>query len=648
MGPAKSRRTRSLQTITLGKTSITTIMGGGSNVGSLGGQFLVRCGVCNEEVPVQSYKDHAAVCKLSMNLKQAEFAIPITHGETRVWKKAKFQGHAAPVRYLEDVEYVVQQLQSSLPWSSAKFHACAYRLSINAAGGAGEDHPEEATVLEGRSDGKDPGVGDKLLYLLQRWEVQNVVLVVTAWDDGIRGRLGAARYRVYLEQAKAVLEQCYMEAIQAGEVASDSEQSMATASNANNGVSSSDQSNGATSSSVMFPSKSSMTDDSSRQGGGQSSSAAGVSTETSSQAVGRSRLEKGVNFAEEYAAVRNRINAVKNRPTMAMKPVVMTSETVDFPKGKLVNGFYVGKKKGRPNHFLDGRIEVPLHGMVQDPMNARLQGQQQAELPLIDEVRSVPLPQFTREQLFEAKRILRPHEHVHRVFYCVAQLLGYSDTSWPGCREMISGEHFLREIVMIDIARIGAERIDLVRGELMDRTFNPERTRRQSLLAADLLVWCIHVVQEFDRVTAGIEPRNNMHMELGEVEILKGKAVVPLIPRRVTLGDNIEMSRVQGRTATKKPLTAPLYARNDTGPPKVSVPKLGRRKINTMAGGLGIEGTSARTISSGTDWQSQKRSTYRSHGKSYGDGESVRVSSRFTNRSSAPSRGSSRGEVSKW
>ena len=84
---------------------------------SLGSQFLVKCGVCMQDIPVQQYKDHAAICKLSMSLKQSEFAIPITHGETRIWKKTKFQGHAAPVRYLEDVEYVINQLSQSPPWS---------------------------------------------------------------------------------------------------------------------------------------------------------------------------------------------------------------------------------------------------------------------------------------------------------------------------------------------------------------------------------------------------------------------------------------------------------------------------------------------------------------------------------------------------
>ena len=76
--------------------------------------------------------------------KQSEFAIPITHGATRVWKKTKFQGHAAPVRYLEDVEYVINQLSQSPPWSTATSNPCAYRLKINAAAGSMSENNDKS------------------------------------------------------------------------------------------------------------------------------------------------------------------------------------------------------------------------------------------------------------------------------------------------------------------------------------------------------------------------------------------------------------------------------------------------------------------------------------------------------------------------
>ena len=43
--------------------------------------------------------------------------------------------------------------------------------------------------------------------------------------------------------------------------------------------------------------------------------------------------------------------------------------------------------------------------------------------------------------------------------------------------------------------------IDCVRNELMERNFAPERIRRHSLFAANMLTWCIKVVQQFDFIT---------------------------------------------------------------------------------------------------------------------------------------------------
>jgi hypothetical protein len=601
---------------------------------TLGGQFLVQCGICSKSVSVQEYKDHAAICKLSLSLQQAEFAIPITHGESRMWRKAKFQAHAAPVRYLADVEYVVQQLSTSLPWSNANFQACAYRLSIDAAGGGGTGaNSEEATVLEGQRDDGDPGVGDKLLYLLQRWEVQNVVLVVSAWDDGIRGRLGAARYRVYLQHAKEVLEQCYLEAMQSKEVLSEDggneteESGQDVSSNYAENYSDAQMSNFTVLSTNATSTAVSTID--------PSSSAAGTRSGSSMYDQGHLSMDddhssfKGVDFADVYAQERARQTATKNRPTVPMKPVIMTTDTVDFPKGKLVNGFYVGEKKGRPNHFLGAVEESPS---PTPKANA------------IQEARPIPLPQFSREQLFEAKRIVRPHEQVHRVFFCVSKFLGNPDTSWEGIREMISKESFLRKIVSLDPICIPMADIDSVRDELMDTHFNPETLRRRSLLAADLLAWSIRVVQEYDRITTGIEIQNNVHEQLGEVTVRNGKTVVELAPRRLTLGDDFVVSRVQARSAIKKPLTAPLHQRDDTGPPKVSIPSLGRpqRGMGPLAAvGSNLNGAGQRETYRGSSNKGSKFTINK--GK-----DTVRLSGRMSamsNRSAkSGSRGSSRGE----
>ena len=651
----------------------------------VGSQFLVKCGICMQDIPIQEYKDHAAMCKLSASLKQSDFAIPITHGATRVWKKTKFQGHAAPVRYLEDVEYAINQLSQSPPWSTATSNPCAYRLAINAAAGStsenndksiggGDDYlrkggdGEEATILEGRSDGNDPGVGDKLLYLLQRWEVQNVVLVVTSWDDGMKGRLGAARYRIYLEEAKAVLEQCYLQSMQSVDANSNKSSSSmniveSNPSNSNN------IGNSIPSSSVMFPSEStnsqrivysgeeSSCSKSAMYASGQISSSAGDGSShnqdnggrgtTPSQAARKGSNQKhpfkSADFAEAYAKARARAMFQLSRPIKSMNPVIMQADTTEnFPGGKLVNGFFVGKKAGRPNHFLNDKGSVPLHGPIKPSGNSRIDG--------YDGLGQIELPNFSRQELDETRKIIRPNELVHRVFFCVCKILGYEDTSWPGCREMMSSKTFLREIVLLDPSQVPVDEIDCVRNELMDRNFAPERIRRHSLFAATMLAWCIRVVQQFDFITAGIEiPDNIPGQNRGYAEIQKGREVVSVIPRKLTLGQDLQMSRVMAKTPLKKPVTAPLYERNDTGPMKVNVPRLNRKQMLDHRD----DKSTSRGHEANSNRPSHSRATSNRSGRTKsGKGStkrSVRVNSQMTSRSSVHSRNSVRNDdLDKW
>ncbi|KAJ0411386.1 hypothetical protein ATCC90586_004372 [Pythium insidiosum] len=59
-------------------------------------------------------------------------------------------------------------------------------------------------------DDDERGVGDRLLHLLQRWQVENVLLLVARRDDSLSGRLiGHELFKLVLEAAKLALEQYY-------------------------------------------------------------------------------------------------------------------------------------------------------------------------------------------------------------------------------------------------------------------------------------------------------------------------------------------------------------------------------------------------------------------------------------------------------
>jgi len=127
-------------------------------------------------------------------------AAGVTSTEVLSFKRSRFSGHAAPVKSAEDIQQVLAMLRR--PHVVSPY---AYRLQ-------GWDPASQ----EGCSDGGDSGVGDKLLHLLQEWDVENVVLVVCRDDSKslVGGdSLGVRRFKIVIDCAKAVLELCYLESL---------------------------------------------------------------------------------------------------------------------------------------------------------------------------------------------------------------------------------------------------------------------------------------------------------------------------------------------------------------------------------------------------------------------------------------------------
>jgi hypothetical protein len=287
----------------------------------------VTCGVCGEHVPLLQYKDHAAICQLSSSLQREEFAIPITHGASLAFEGRLIQAHAAPVRSLSDVEYVVDKMQQMPPWDSSDFRPFAYRFV--------EYQDASTTLLEGCEDGNEYGCGDKLLHLLQKWGVHNVVLVVVRWDDGVPGRMRCRHFPLILDRAKAVLEQCYMDAVAPSTVASSGPVGDVGEATEAGGGGGGDPGDG----------------DGSQQGGG-----AGQGSRPPSSVAIIQRFED--------------IMARRPRRTALQPPVItFSAETVRFPPGhKLCGGMKMGTKRGRVGHFMDNAPDAP--GANQGPAAA--------------------------------------------------------------------------------------------------------------------------------------------------------------------------------------------------------------------------------------------------------------------------------------
>jgi len=139
-----------------------------------------------------------------------------TLGPQLVLKKNTFQGLVIPVtplQELQDVGVLVSEELKRQP-RLRKFQefprASRVRTEVSK-----RISPSGADLREACDDNSLVGVGDRLLYLLQRWQVANVVLVVAHHDSSLSGRLlgGAELYKLSTEAAKLALEQHYLDSV---------------------------------------------------------------------------------------------------------------------------------------------------------------------------------------------------------------------------------------------------------------------------------------------------------------------------------------------------------------------------------------------------------------------------------------------------
>lgn len=64
-------------------------------------------------------------------------------------------------------------------------------------------------IAEGFDDDGEDGAGEKLLHLLQKMEIENIVVIVCIWNSGIQigsqQLKGGEFYRIVIERARELL-----------------------------------------------------------------------------------------------------------------------------------------------------------------------------------------------------------------------------------------------------------------------------------------------------------------------------------------------------------------------------------------------------------------------------------------------------------
>jgi hypothetical protein len=74
-------------------------------------------------------------------------------------------------------------------------------------------------LIEGFNDGGEEGSGQKLLHLLQKMGVENILIIVCVWHTNMPGQMGTETFKQVLERAKDLLTSLHMKVIEAEKAA---------------------------------------------------------------------------------------------------------------------------------------------------------------------------------------------------------------------------------------------------------------------------------------------------------------------------------------------------------------------------------------------------------------------------------------------
>lgn len=122
----------------------------------------------------------------------------LTTGKRRTYpNRSTFQAHVCCVMHPSQVPRVLETLRSNPHFGTVRHWPHAYRIISSTDG----------QIVEGYGDDGDTSAGEKMLGLLKRMRLENLLLITSRWDTGPSDRLGTELFRCINEQCKALLRE---------------------------------------------------------------------------------------------------------------------------------------------------------------------------------------------------------------------------------------------------------------------------------------------------------------------------------------------------------------------------------------------------------------------------------------------------------
>jgi hypothetical protein len=122
----------------------------------------------------------------------------------------KFLPLCSSITALEQVDQVVSYLRGSAKFAKFNRYVYAYRVEELPSVFVTQDRPPKPELQEGMHEDRTiEGSGQKLLYMLQKFNIRNVLSVVVIEQKDVLMRFDYSNYRVIVEKSKELLNELY-------------------------------------------------------------------------------------------------------------------------------------------------------------------------------------------------------------------------------------------------------------------------------------------------------------------------------------------------------------------------------------------------------------------------------------------------------
>eukprot|EP00347_Sterkiella_histriomuscorum_P001245 403372773 len=409
----------------------------------------------------------------------------VSFGKQEFHKKVTYQAFSAAISNQQHVQMVLAYINRRERIKGAKCKILSYRVNQRPQNGSprngmsdmgdefdqmdgglsqqsnyNNNNNQDPLLTEGFDDAGEEGSGQKLLHLLQKMGVENILIIVCIWHYRMQGQFGTDTYRMVLERAKDLLTSLHLKVLEAEKT--QQEQSRMTQ--------------------IMPYVEATNSRMRSMKAGG----IVGSATAAGRHALQTAGLEVTTKvYPSTVIPDKNEIHMINSIQKKNYRPNNFMNEAPGYGvqrAGYVQQGYQSGLANNHPNDEEEDQLEIEL---TEDEFNYAVKMTEHS------------VRRLTKAHIIELRNQVKPHPLVEKVLNMVCVLRGCIAPNWTVAREMMQSMTFKMELMLMDVCQIKQSLIKRVIKILNSnqKALTPDNLSQISEGGCILLTWIINLVK---------------------------------------------------------------------------------------------------------------------------------------------------------